>query len=246
MGQGWASNRIAPQTGREYKILENMAWATGAEKERDPLTLERVTTVKDNKPEKEETPERKEQRHQEITRLMTKAQRDDPLVAVATAISELRSLPAIQNKINKLIKDAERENTTEGCRQAKTENRASVRLMKRGLSDDVEETIGRAVIETDSGDSNTLTNVALLMANFLRGRKEGATQTSINNKNRHNKYRNWTNQRPYATQTGRMANSNGTRNHKTQRRYRPFLSSHSRQFQHAYHGCHRQSQNTND
>ena len=66
------------------------------------------------------------------------------------------------------------------------EERSSVRLIRRGLSDDVEETIGRAVIETDSGDSNKLTNVALLMANFLRGIKEQprpalTTKTDITN-----------------------------------------------------------------
>ena len=57
-----------------------------------------------------------------------------------------------------------------------------MRLIKRGLSDDVEVTIGRAVIETNSGDSNTLTN----MANFLQGIKEQprpalTTKTDITN-----------------------------------------------------------------
>ena len=47
LGEGWASNRIAPQTGQEYKILENMAWATGAGKQIFPLTLERVATIKE-------------------------------------------------------------------------------------------------------------------------------------------------------------------------------------------------------
>ena len=117
---------------------------------------------------------------------MAKARHEKPLIAVASAISELRSLPAVQDQINKLLKDAERENTNKGRRQTRMEKRSSLRLMKRGLSNDVEETIGRAVIETDSGDSNTLTNVALLMANFLRGIKEQprpalTTKTDITN-----------------------------------------------------------------
>ena len=53
LGQGWASNKIAPQIGREYRILENMAWATGVGTDIDPLTLERVTLVKTKQTYKE-------------------------------------------------------------------------------------------------------------------------------------------------------------------------------------------------
>ena len=110
----------------------------------------------------------------------------------------------------------------------KWKKRSSVRLTRRGLSDDVEETIGRAVIETDSGDSNKLTNVALLMANFLSGIKE-QPRPALTTKNGYNKYRNRTNQRPNAAQIRGLARSNGTSHHKTQRRNRPLFPGLSRQ-----------------
>ena len=101
-----------------------MAWATGAERGEDPLTLKRVTTIKNNKPEEKETPEKREQRHREASRLRAKARHDEPLVAAASAISELRSLPVVQDQINKLLIDAERENTNEVRRQTKVEKRS--------------------------------------------------------------------------------------------------------------------------
>ena len=74
--------------------------------------------------------------------MLARVAKDNTLIAVATAIAELRSSPGIHDKIRQVIKDAEHENAKAGKRKLRKEEKVKVRQMKRGLSDDVEETIG--------------------------------------------------------------------------------------------------------
>ena len=76
----------------------------------------------------------------------------------------LKAVHSVSMRV-KLIKQA----PDNEIRNKKLDIKAKFWQIYNSLSDEVEEVIGRAIIETDKKASNNLSKVALLISNFLRG-----------------------------------------------------------------------------